>query len=77
VGGAFDVARIGDLLPGFHPGDEIESTTVGGLVSEWLGRVPRQGEMVERNGIRVEILASDELRVGQVRMSRSQAVAHE
>jgi len=77
VGGAFDVARIGDLMPGFHPGDEIESTTVGGLVSEWLGRVPRQGEMVERNGIRVEILASDELRVGQVRISRSQAVAHE
>jgi hypothetical protein len=29
---------------------------------------------VERDGIRVEVLVSDELRVGQVRISKSQAV---
>jgi CBS domain containing-hemolysin-like protein len=47
-------------------------------VTEWLGRVPKAGEFVERDGIRVEVLASDDLRVGQVRIAKSQvAAAHE
>jgi len=74
VSGNFDLARIGDLFGSFHREEDIESTTVGGLVTEWLGRVPQPGEFVDRDGIRVEVLASDELRVGQVRISRSQAV---
>ncbi|HXI43979.1 MAG TPA: hemolysin family protein [Bryobacteraceae bacterium] len=76
VSGNFDVARLADLFE-FRPQGEIESTTVGGLVTEWLGRVPRAGESVERDGLRIDVLASDELRVEQVRMRRSQAVAHE
>lgn len=74
VSGNFDVSRVSNLLSGFRHSDEIESTTVGGLVSEWLGRVPRAGESVERDGIRVEVLASDELRVEQVRISKAQTV---
>ncbi|HEV3332063.1 MAG TPA: hemolysin family protein [Bryobacteraceae bacterium] len=74
VSGNFDLARIGDLFESFHREEDIESTTVGGLVTEWLGRVPQPGEFVDRDGIRVEVLASDELRVGQVRISKSQAV---
>ena len=77
VSGNFDLDRVGDLFDSFHREEEIESTTVGGLVSEWLGRVPKSGEVVERDGIRIEVLASDELRVEQVRLSKSQAVAHE
>jgi len=77
VSGNFDLARVGDLFDTFHPEGDIESTTIGGLVSEWLGRVPASGETVDRDGIRIEVLASDELRVGQVRISRSQTVAHE
>jgi putative hemolysin len=77
VSGNFDLARVGDLLHSFHPEGDIESTTIGGLASEWLGRVPAPGESVDRDGIRIEVLASDELRVGQVRISRSQTVAHE
>jgi CBS domain containing-hemolysin-like protein len=76
VSGNFDLSRVGDLFQFFHPEEEIESTTVGGLVSEWLGRVPKPGEVVERDGIRIEILSSDELRVEQVRLSKSQTVAH-
>jgi putative hemolysin len=75
VSGNFDLSRVGDLFEFFHPEEEIESTTVGGLVSEWLGRVPKAGEFVERDGIRIDVLASDELRVEQVRISKSQAVA--
>jgi len=76
VSGNFDLARLAAMLE-FRPQGEIESTTVGGLVTEWLGRVPQPGESVERDGIRIDVLASDELRVEQVRVQRRQAVAHE
>ena len=71
VSGNFDIARIADMLD-FRPDEDIESTTVGGLVTEWLGRVPKPGEAVERDGIRAEILASDDMRVEQVRLSKAQ-----
>jgi putative hemolysin len=74
VSGSFDVARLGDLLK-FYPEEDIESTTVGGLVTEWLGRVPHSGESVEREGIHIDVLASDELRIAQVRLRRSQPVS--
>jgi putative hemolysin len=70
VSGNFDVTRVGDLLD-FKPDDEIESTTIGGLVTEWLGRLPHPGESLEREGIRVEVLASDEMRVEKVRLSQA------
>ena len=73
VSGSFDLDRIADLVPEFHREEDIESTTVGGLVSEWLGRVPHRGESVERNEIKLEVLVSDSLRVGQVRISKSVA----
>ena len=71
VAGTFDLTRLENMLD-FHPEEEIESTTVGGLVTEWLGRVPEAGEAVEKDGIRIEILASDELRVHQVRVRKVQ-----
>jgi CBS domain containing-hemolysin-like protein len=71
VSGSFDLDRIADLFEGFHRGEEIESTTVGGLVSEWLGHVPKAGEAAEGMGIRIEVLAGDELRVERVRISKS------
>ena len=73
VSGSFDLDRIADLVPEFHREEDIESTTIGGLVSEWLGRVPRRGESVDRDGIKLEVLVSDGLRVGQVRISKAHA----
>jgi len=70
VAGTFDVDRLKALLE-FEPTEEIESTTVGGLVTEWLGRVPPVGEFVERDGINIEILASDDLRVEKVRVQKA------
>lgn len=72
VSGNLDVDRLGELLE-FRPQPPPESTTVGGLVTEWLGRVPAPGERLERNGIWIEVLASNGLRVEQVRVSRSTA----
>jgi CBS domain containing-hemolysin-like protein len=72
VAGSFDLDRLSDLFEGFHRGEEIESATVGGLVSEWLGRVPKAGETAEGGGIRIEVLAGDELRVERVRISKAE-----
>ncbi len=77
VSGNFDLDRVADLVHEFRREEDIESTTVGGLVTEWLGRVPKAGEFVDRDGIRVEVMASDELRVEKVRIGKSQTVAHE
>jgi putative hemolysin len=70
VSGNFDIDRVADVLD-FKPDEEIESTTIGGLVTEWLGKVPHAGEVIEREGLRIEVLASDEMRVEQVRLSKA------
>ena len=77
VSGSFEVDRVAGLFQSFRREEDIESTTVGGLVSEWLGRVPKAGEAVDRDGVRIEVLASDEFRVERVRIGNSQTVAHE
>jgi CBS domain containing-hemolysin-like protein len=38
--------------------------------------VPQPGETVERQGIRIEVLASNDLRVEQVRVSRAERTGH-
>jgi CBS domain containing-hemolysin-like protein len=75
VSGNFDIGRVGDLFDTFRREEDVESTTVGGLITEWLGRVPKAGETADRDGIRMEVLASDDLRVEQVRITKSQTVA--
>jgi len=75
VTGSLDLDRLHELI-GFRPHDETESTTIGGLVTEWLGRVPHVGEKAEREGIRIEVLAGDELKVEQVRVSKVEEEAH-
>ncbi len=70
VSGSFAVDRVQDLLK-VRLSEETESTSIGGLVTEWMGRVPVAGEAVERDGIRIEVLAGNELRVEQVRLSRA------
>jgi putative hemolysin len=69
VAGSLDLDRLHDLFE-FRPPEGTESTTIGGLVTEWLGHVPHVGEVVERDGIRLEVLAGDELKVEQVRVSK-------
>jgi putative hemolysin len=70
VSGSFDLDHLQELLD-FRPAGETESTTVGGLVTEWMGRVPAPGDSVEREGIRIEVLGANGLRVDQVRISRA------
>ena len=70
VSGSFDVSRLENLLD-FRPEQEPESTTVGGLVTEWLGHVPAPGEETERDGICVTVLAANGRRVDQLRVIKA------
>jgi CBS domain containing-hemolysin-like protein len=71
--GSFDLDRLKELL-GYEVPEGTESTTVGGLVTEWLGHVPRVGEESHRDGLVIRAMAGNNLRVDRVRVSR---VAHE
>jgi CBS domain containing-hemolysin-like protein len=70
ISGSFDLDRLADLLD-FHPPQDTESTTVGGLITEWLGHVPAAGEETEREGISIKVLAANHLRVDQVRVAKA------
>lgn len=69
VSGSFDLDHLRELFD-FRPGAELEATTVGGLVTEWMGAVPPVGASVERDGLRIQVEAADDLRVKQVRIAR-------
>jgi len=70
VSGSFDVGRLADLME-FRPKEATESTTVGGLITEWLGHVPAVGEGADRDGIQITVLAANNLRVEQVRVAKA------
>ncbi len=56
-------ARVRYRLP-----EDLESTTVGGLMSELAGHIPLPGEVVEADGLRLEVLASTARLVTRVRV---------
>jgi putative hemolysin len=70
--GSLDLDRLEDLL-NFRPKGGTESTTIGGLITEWLGHVPHAGETIDRDGVRFEVLAADGRRVTEVRLSKVEA----
>jgi len=67
VPGSLDVDRLDDLF-GVKP-EAHDATTVAGLVSERLGRIPKPGEVVDDDGLRFEILQSTDRRVERLRVS--------
>ncbi|MFM2125384.1 MAG: hypothetical protein RL328_1835 [Acidobacteriota bacterium] len=69
VAGTFDLDGLKELLD-FDVPEGTESTTVGGLVTEWLGHVPKVHEEVKRDGIVLHVTAANDLRVDQVRVRR-------
>jgi CBS domain containing-hemolysin-like protein len=52
-----------------HLPEGYESTTLGGLVSEIAGHIPLPGEVVEEDGLRLEVLASTDRRIDRIRVS--------
>jgi putative hemolysin len=84
VPGGFEVSRLKDLFAGedcIEAGEsdetpavripaDYEATTIGGLVTEMAGHIPLQGEVVEAEGLRFEVLASTTRRVERVRVKQ-------
>jgi CBS domain containing-hemolysin-like protein len=70
LSGSFDLDRLPELLD-VHPPADTESTTIGGLITEWLGHVPTVGEEMERDGLLIKVLAANNLRVDQVRIAKA------
>ena len=73
VPGNMDVDRLDELFHIRQNGHE--AATVAGLVSEILGRIPEQGEVVEESGLRFEVLESTDRRVERLRISASPKAA--
>jgi CBS domain containing-hemolysin-like protein len=70
IKGTVDVGRLEDLFDlRLEPRD---TTTVGGLVSAMVGRIPQPGEVIEEEALRFEILESTDRKVDKVRVSRAQ-----
>jgi len=71
VPGNMDVDRLEELL-GVRP-ERKGAATVAGLVSELAGRIPQKGEVIEEDGLRLEVLQSSDRRVERVRVSLTQS----
>jgi len=67
VPGNMDVDRLAELF-GTRPEGKA-SATVAGLVSELAGRIPQNGEVVEEDGLRFEVLESTKRRVERLRIT--------
>jgi magnesium and cobalt transporter len=64
------LAPLADVNAHFHIAlahEEID--TLGGLVMATLGRVPRRGEKLELDGLRIEVLRADSRRVHLLRVA--------
>ena len=59
-----ELSRLGIRLP------EGEYDTIGGLVMDRLGRLPRPGDVVEDGNWRVEVLSTEGRRVGEVEITQ-------
>jgi putative hemolysin len=72
VPGGFGVDRLEELTGvDWRPEEAYEAQSVGGLVSEAVGRIPHAGEVVEVGKLRIEVVASSDRRVEMVRVAVS------
>ena len=69
VRGTVDVYRLNEIFH-FAPPEGHEATSVAGLVSELMGRIPEKGAAVEEGGLRFEVLQATKRRIEKVRVQR-------
>ncbi|WP_263376856.1 hemolysin family protein [Granulicella aggregans] len=66
-----ELTRDSDQPTALRLPEHYESTTLGGLVSEIAGHIPLPGEVVEEDGLRLEVLASTDRRIDRIRVGLS------
>lgn len=66
--GGVALERLREVLQIPLPAEDC--STVAGLIHTWFGYVPKPGESMEREGLRVEVLEATPRRVVRLRMSR-------
>jgi CBS domain containing-hemolysin-like protein len=54
--------------------DDPRMTTIGGVVLRYLDRLPEVGDAVTIEGVRLEVLAMEDLRIERIRASRGDAL---
>lgn len=67
VDGRTPLNDVNDRLGLDLPSDTV--TSIGGLLSDIRGRVPEVGDVIPLDGVRLEVVSSDDRRVLQVRLS--------
>jgi CBS domain containing-hemolysin-like protein len=72
VRGSLDISRLQAMFD--LRLEQKDATTVGGLVSAIVGRIPQPGEVIEEDGLRFEILESTDRKIEKLRVSRSGSV---
>jgi magnesium and cobalt transporter len=63
-----EIAKFNEVFGSTLPDDDYD--TVGGWVSAQLGRIPRRGEFVEHEGLRIEVVRADARRPLWLRVKR-------
>jgi magnesium and cobalt transporter len=63
-----EISRFNESFGSALPDDDYD--TVGGWVSAQLGRIPRRGEFVEHEGLRIEVVRADARRPLWLRVKR-------
>ena len=66
--GSTDIDKAAALVSLNVNGSDVE--TIGGLMTSILGRVPEAGECLDRDGVRLEVVAADHRKVLRLRMRR-------
>lgn len=57
-------------LKHFKNRDEVDVQTLGGLVMHLLGRIPKEADLVEWNGLKLEVMDMDGNRVDKILLSK-------
>jgi CBS domain containing-hemolysin-like protein len=68
VRGGIELERLREVVE--LPSETHNATTFAGVVHAWFGRVPKPGETIERDALRVEVLEATPRRVVRLRLTR-------
>jgi len=68
VEGDTDIDEINDKLNTSLPEKAAAFESIGGFIFNYLGRIPHKGEIMEQNGVRIEVVDVDNRRIKKVKI---------